>query len=149
MIKHSEKRHLKYSSDQMFKLVADIESYPAFIPWCSEVNTTSRNSDESKQFEILEADMRIAFKVFSESFSSKISLDAVAGEINVEHLTGPFNFLTNRWVFTNVENGCLINFDIKFEFKSRLMQRLIGVVFHEAMKRVVQSFERRADELYK
>ena len=93
--------------------------------------------------------MRIASKVFSESFSSKISLDAVAGEINVEYLTGPFNFLTNRWVFTNVENGCLINFDIKFEFKSRLMQRLIGVVFHEAMKRVVQSFERRADELYK
>ena len=149
MIKHSEKRHLKYSSDQMFNLVADIESYPAFIPWCREVRTTSRDRDEGMQCEILEADMRIAFKVFSESFSSKISLDAVAGEINVEYLTGPFNFLSNRWVFTNVENGCLINFDIKFEFKSRLMQRLIGVVFHEAMKRVVQSFERRADELYK
>ena len=93
--------------------------------------------------------MRVAFKVFSESFSSKISLDALASEINVEHLTGPFKHLSNRWVFTNTENGCLVSFDIKFEFKSRLMQRLIGVVFHEAMKRVVRSFERRADELYK
>ena len=149
MITHSEKRYLKYTSEQMFKLVADIESYPSFIPWCREVSTTSRNRDDVKQCEILEADMRVAFKVFSESFSSKISLDELASEINVEYLTGPFKHLTNRWVFTNTENGCLVSFDIKFEFKSRLMQRLIGVVFHEAMKRVVRSFERRADELYK
>ena len=105
MIKHSEKRYLKYTSEQMFKLVADIESYPSFIPWCREVNTTSRNRDEVKQCEILEADMRVSFKVFSETFSSKISLDQLDGEINVEYLTGPFKHLTNRWVFTNTENG--------------------------------------------
>ena len=149
MIKHSEKRYLKYSSEQMFKLVADIEAYPSFIPWCREVHTTSRNRDEVRRCEILEADMRVAFKVFSESFSSKVLLDELAGEIKVEYLTGPFKHLTNRWGFTKIENGCLVTFDIKFEFKSRLMQRLIGAVFHEAMKRVVYSFERRADELYK
>ena len=133
----------------MFKLVADIESYPVFIPWCRGVRMTSKNRDEVRQFEILEADMQIAFKVFSESFSSRVSLDELAGEINVEHLSGPFKFLRNRWVFTDAQNGCLVNFEIKFEFKSRFMQRVIGVVFNEAMKRIVRSFERRADELYK
>ena len=148
MIKHTETRHLEYSSDQMFDLVADIDSYPDFIPWCKKVKTISKIRDEVKKCNVLEADMVVSFKVFSETFSSRVTLDSLSKEINVEYLTGPFNFLYNKWTFTNSQNGCLVKFNVEFEFKSRIMQRFIGVVFNEAMRRIVTSFEKRADELF-
>ena len=148
MIKHVEKRYLNYSSDQMFELVADIESYPAFIPWCSKVTTISRSKD-NEQRDILEADMCVSFKVFSETFSSRVSLDAISQVIVVEYLNGPFKYLNNKWNFTKSSGGCIVDFNLEFEFKSRMMQRIIGVVFQEAMRKIVLSFERRADNLYR
>ena len=148
MIKHSEMKYLRYSSDQMFDLVADIESYPDFIPWCTLITVTSRASDKQNKIDIVETDMKVSFKVFNESFSSRVSLDRMSNEIIVEYLSGPFKFLNNRWKFTSFETGCQVDFYVEFEFKSRIMQRLIGVVFNEALKRIVLSFEKRADELY-
>ena len=132
----------------MFDLVADIESYPDFIPWCSHVKTTSRIRNEVQNCEIVEAEMRISFKVFSETFSSRVSLDHLSNEIVVEYLSGPFKFLNNKWVFKGCKSGCIIDFYVEFEFKSRIMQRLIGTVFNEAMRRVILSFEKRAADLY-
>ena len=149
MIKHSETRSSKYSSKKMFELVADIENYPNFIPWCSDVRVTSRTKNEKVDCDLLMADMKISFKVFRESFSSKVTLYPLSQEITVEYINGPFKFLSNNWVFTNSSNGCIINFDVEFEFKSRMMQSFIGLVFHEAMRRIVRSFEERADSLYK
>lgn len=148
MIKHSETRNLKYSTDQMFNLVADIESYPSFIPWCSAVRVTSRTQNKTDGASVLEADMGISFKVFKERFSSKVTLCPSSKEITVEYINGPFKFLSNKWVFTKSTDGCTINFNVEFEFRSRMMQHLIGMVFHEAMRRVVNSFEQRANVLY-
>ena len=148
MIKHSETRYLRYSITQMFDLVADIEAYPYFIPWCSRVNTLSRTTDRIQKCDIVEAEMRVSFKVFSETFSSRIWLDRLSNKIVVKYLSGPFKFLNNEWIFTNSERGCRVDFFVEFEFKSKIMQRVIGVVFNEAMRRVVWSFEKRAEELY-
>ena len=148
MIKHSETKYLRYSSNQMFDLISDIESYPDFIPWCSRVKIISRTKDELKKIDFVEADMSVSFKVFNETFSSRVSLDRLSHEIVVEYLSGPFKFLNNRWNLDRLEKGCKVNFYVEFEFKSRIMQRLIGVVFNEAMRRIVLSFERRADDLY-
>ena len=148
MIKHSETRHLKYSSGQMFDLVANIESYPDFIPWCKQVKIISKTKDELRQCDTIEAEMLVSFKVFSESFSSRVTLDPDYKVITVEYITGPFNFLNNKWSFASSNGGCLINFYVEFEFKSRILQRLIGVVFNEAMRRIVVAFEKRADELF-
>ncbi len=149
MIKHSEKRHSKYSSDQMFKLVADVESYPMFIPWCRSVNILSSIENQEDRCEMLEVDMRVSFKVFSETFRSKVLLNRQSNEIKVDYITGPFKFLNNIWDFADCNHGCIINFYVEFEFKSKMMQRLIGIVFNEAMRRIVISFEKRADQLYK
>ena len=149
MINHSETRSLKYSTDQMFNLVADVESYPSFIPWCSAVRVTSRTENKNGDYDVLVADMRVSFKVFKESFSSRVTLYPLSKHITVDYINGPFKFLTNKWVFIEANNGCTINFNVEFEFKSKIMQRLIGVVFQEAMRRIVRSFEQRADVLYK
>ena len=148
MIKHSENRFSKYSTRQMFELVADIEAYPIFLPWCNRVEQTMRYFDEQKKCDVVEAEMCVSFRIYRETFSSKVLLDTCSKEIIVEYLNGPFNFLNNKWSFTNKGSGCVINFDLEFEFKSKFMQRLIGVVFNEAMRRIVTSFEKRADELY-
>tara|TARA_A100001011_G_C14029863_1_gene723115 strand:+ start:227 stop:652 length:426 start_codon:yes stop_codon:yes gene_type:complete len=132
----------------MFDLVADIESYPYFIPWCSRVKIVSRIKDELKKIDIVQADMSVSFKVFNETFSSRVSLDRLSSEISVEYLAGPFKFLNNKWNFNRVETGCKVDFYVEFEFKSRILQRLIGVVFNEAMRRIVLSFEKRAHDLY-
>ena len=99
--------------------------------------------------EVLMADMRISFKIFKESFSSRVTLNPLSKEITVEYIDGPFKFLSNRWIFASSDDGCIINFTVEFEFKSRMMQSIIGLVFQEAMRRIVHSFEERADRLYK
>ena len=149
MIKHSETRSSKYSSDKMFDLVADIDNYPDFIPWCSNALVTSRQKKKEDDIEVLMADMSISFKIFRETFSSRVILYPLSKEITVEYIDGPFKFLSNRWIFTSSNDGCIINFNVEFEFKSRMMQSLIGLVFQEAMRRIVHSFEERADRLYK
>ena len=148
MIRHFETRNLKYSSEQMFDLVADIEAYPKFIPWCNDVKITSRLADQNKGCEVLEANMGVSFKIISERFSSRVFLNPISKEILVEYIAGPFKFLSNRWTFTSSADGSIVNFHVEFEFKSKLMQRLIGVVFNEAMRRIILSFEKRADQLY-
>ena len=148
MIKHSETRSLKYSSDQMFDLVADIENYPSFIPWCSAVRVISRTENNIDDKIVLVADLSVSFNFFKESFSSKVTLCRLDKRITVEYINGPFKFLSNKWYFKDSTSGCNISFNVEFEFKSRMMQRLIGVVFQEAMRRIVKSFEQRADAIY-
>jgi coenzyme Q-binding protein COQ10 len=149
MVKHSETRHLKYSTDQMFSLVADIESYPIFIPWCRAVRVMKSTENKINGHKVLVANMAVSFKVFKESFTTKITLHPDSKRITVEYINGPFKILNNEWIFNEVSNGCSINFNVEFEFKSRMMQALVGVVFQEAMRRIVRSFEQRADVLHK
>ena len=132
----------------MFELVADIEAYPVFIPWCKSANITAQTKDPITHYEVIDANMSISFKLYSETFSSRVSLDKIDKEIVVEYLNGPFKFLNNSWSFADHQDGCLINFHVEFELKSKILQRFISVVFNEAMRRVILSFEKRAKELY-
>ena len=118
MIKHSETRWSKYSSDQMYSLVADINSYPSFIPWCSGIRVSSRKVDKDNSCEILEVDMRVSFKIFNETFSSTVVLNPGSKEITVKYLNGPFKVLNNKWSFVEFDSktGCRIDFFVEFEF---------------------------------
>ena len=149
MISHSENRILKYKPDEMLKLVSDVEKYPEFIPWCEAVRVNSRRSDVPKNFEVLDADMVISFKVFREKFSSKVTVDNLSKCISVEHMDGPFKFLRNNWSFATHGEYCEIFFEVEFEFRSKSMQHLIGFVFQDSMKKIVNAFENRAAELYR
>ena len=144
---HTEKRIMPYTAKQMYDLVADVETYPDFLPWCAATRIRKVTKDSHKT--IIEADLIIAFKVFRERFGSRVTLKAEKFSIDVEYLDGPFNYLNNHWIFRDVDGGCEADFFVDFEFKSRVLQALIGVVFNEAMQRIVKAFEMRADDLYK
>ncbi|MBT4019689.1 MAG: type II toxin-antitoxin system RatA family toxin [Alphaproteobacteria bacterium] len=142
MSTHAEKRPLPYSPEQLFALVADVERYPEFLPWC--VGARVRSNDGH----LIVADLVIGYKVFRERFTSRVKLDH-PGRIDVEYSDGPFRYLNNHWKFERNEDGTTtIDFYVDFEFRSRLMQKMIGVVFNEAVKRMVQAFENRAHDLY-
>jgi coenzyme Q-binding protein COQ10 len=138
---HAEKRVLPYTPEQLFSLVADIERYPEFLPWCVAARITKRRPN------LMVADLVIGFRMFRERFTSRVALDPPR-RIDVAYADGPFRRLSNHWVFEKAPGGCRIDFYVDFEFKSRLMQRLIEVLFSEAVRRMVGSFEKRARDLY-
>jgi coenzyme Q-binding protein COQ10 len=147
MPRHSETKHLPYTADQMYNLVADVDSYPKFLPWNSAARIRSRTPIEGG--EVLEADLVISFKVFRERFGSRVTLWPQARKIDTEYLDGPFKYMRSTWAFRDVPGGCEVDFMVDFEFKNAILQGIIGVVFNDAMLRVVRAFERRADELYR
>ncbi|MET1029278.1 MAG: type II toxin-antitoxin system RatA family toxin [Dongiaceae bacterium] len=141
---HSEQRNLPYRADQMFDLVADIGRYPEFLPWCTGARVRERHE------ELIVADLMIGFKMVRERFTSRVHLDRPALRIDVEYIDGPFKYLQNHWTFVDIGHGhCRIDFHLEFEFRSMVLQKLIGVLFHEAVRRMVTAFETRAAQLYK
>ena len=143
MFVHSEQRVLPYRPEQLFDLVADIERYPEFLPWCLAARIRQREPN------LIVADLVIGFRVIRERFTSRVTLDRPALQIDVAYTEGPFKYLKNHWEFHPVaEAGCRIDFHVEFEFKSAILQKLMGVVFHEAVRRMVAAFEARARQLY-
>lgn len=144
---HSEDRHMPYSARQMYDLVADVARYPEFLPWCAAARIRSRRPLGSSE-EML-ADLVISFKVFRERFGSRVVLHESERAIDTEYLDGPFKYMKSNWVFTDAEDGgCHVKFFVDFEFKNAVLQGIIGLVFNEAMQRIVRAFETRAEQLY-
>ena len=143
---HSETRKLPYSADQMYDLVADISAYPQFLPWCSAARIRSRTTQG--ECETVEADLVISFKVFRESFASRVELWNMAKKIDTQYLEGPFKHMKSSWEFVDTPTGCDVCFFVDFEFKNAILRSIIGVVFNEAMQRIVRAFESRAEMLY-
>jgi len=147
---HAEKRTMPYTPAQMFALIADVEAYSEFLPWCQAARIRKRTP--TPEGEVIEADLVISFKVFRERFGSRVTLqpggEGRPWEIDVVYLDGPFRYLNNHWSFRPAPEGCTVDFFVDFEFKSRTLQAIIGVVFNEAMQRIVRAFERRAQALY-
>ncbi|MDE4174974.1 type II toxin-antitoxin system RatA family toxin [Phaeobacter sp. PT47_59] len=144
---HSENRQLPYSAQQMYDLVADVAQYPKFLPWCAAARIRSRTSQGAA--EVMEADLVISFKVFRERFGSRVVLHPDEHKIDTEYLDGPFRYMKSNWAFSDrADGGCDVAFYVDFEFKNAVLQGIIGVVFNEAMQRIVRAFEKRAAELY-
>ena len=142
MAKYAEQRLLPYTPEQLFDLVADIEKYPEFLPWCIGARIRERRANE------LNADLVIGFKVYRERFTSHVVLSPPE-HIHVTYSDGPFRYLENQWKFEPGPNGgCIIDFYVDFEFKSKMLQKLIEVLFNEAVRRMVAAFEGRARVLY-
>lgn len=144
---HSETRHLPYSPQQMYDLVADIERYPEFLPWCAAARI--RQTTEQGGSTVMDADLVISFKVFREKFGSRVTLWPGESRIDTEYLDGPFRYLKSNWQFSeSPDGGCDVSFFVDFEFRNAILQRVIGLVFNDAMQRIVRAFETRAHELY-
>lgn len=138
---HAEERFLPYPPEKMFELVADVERYPEFLPWCVGCRIIGREGN------VIRADLMVGFKMVREKFTSQVTLTR-PGRIDVEYQRGPFRYLNNHWKFIPKDGGCVIDFFIDFEFRSRMLQGLIGPLFNEAVRRMVSAFETRAKKLY-
>jgi coenzyme Q-binding protein COQ10 len=144
---HSETKHLPYSAQQMYDLVADVASYPKFLPWTAAARIRSR--EDKGDHEVMHADLVISFKVFRERFGSRVVLWPEDKRIDTEYLDGPFRHMISKWHFEDkAEGGVDVHFFVDFEFKNRILQGAAGMFFYEAMQRIVRPFERPAAELY-
>ena len=131
----------------MFDLVADVEAYPQFLPWCVASRIKSRHKNNGSDG--VTADMVIGYKMFRERFTSVARFDRTHLRIDVEYREGPFKYLNNHWIFApDGKSGCTIDFYVDFEFRSRLLEKAITVVFNKAAQRMVAAFETRARALY-
>ena len=140
--RHAERKVVAFAPRQIFDLVADVPRYPEFLPWCIGARVRERRGN------VITADLLIGFKMVRERFTSRVALDRPQ-RIDVSYAEGPFRYLNNHWEFIAQPGGqCLIDFYVDFEFRSRVLQKIIGMLFHEAVKRMVGAFEARARQLY-
>lgn len=142
MPRHAETRHLPYTPEQMFDLVADVGRYAEFLPWVSAIRVRSNSETE------MVADMIVGFKGLRETFTSRVTKHK-PDKIDVDYVDGPLDHLTNDWSFRpNGQGGCLVDFTVDFAFKNRMFEMLAGQVFDRALRKMIGAFEERAAALY-
>lgn len=142
MPKHNETRHLPYSADRLFDLVADVSRYREFLPWVAAVRIRSDSETE------MIADLVVGFKSLHETFTSKVHKQR-PHHIHVEYVEGPLKYLRNDWRFKpDGQGGTLLSFEVDFAFRSTLFEALAGQMFEHAFRKMTDAFEERARQLY-
>ena len=136
MPSHAEQATLAYTADELFDVVADVNDYPRFVPWCTGARIRSATEKE------IIAELTIGFGPFNESFTSRVTLDRPR-EVLVHATDGPLEHLTNRWTFTPVRTSTHVDLHIDFAFKSHLLDHVASSMFHEAATRMMSAFEAR------
>jgi coenzyme Q-binding protein COQ10 len=142
MPRHSETRHLPYTPEQLFELVADVPRYDEFLPWVVAVRVRSSSEQETV------ADLVVGFNAFKERFTSRVAKHR-PDRIVVDYVEGPLKFLHNEWKFEPAaDGGTNLGFAVDFAFKSRIFESLAGAMFDRALRRMTNAFEQRAAALY-
>ena len=136
---HKETYNINANKEIIFDVIANIENYPSFLPWCIGARLTE--TYELSDIIIKRAELVIAFKSFRESFFSDIQLNKKNWTINIQSNKRPFKSLKGQWIIQEKGNHCEVSFEIKFEFKSIILENIIGVVFFNAVKSIVKAFE--------
>ena len=140
-------RRVAYTAEEMFRLVADVEKYPEFVPFCERLTVRGRRAQGDQ--EILVADMAIGYRMVRETFTSKVTIDRKALQIRADYLDGPFRTMENSWTFRTLpEGGSEIAFAISYEFRSRALALLMGAVFDRVFRAFAGAFEKRAEQIY-
>ncbi len=140
-------RRVAHSASDMFALVAAVEHYPEFVPLCQSMRVLRR--EQAGGEEAIVAAMTVAYKLFTESFTSRVTLSPAQRLIKVDYLDGPFRRLHNRWTFMPLGEGqSEIGFYLDYEFRSRALQMLMGAVFDRAFRTFADAFEARANAVY-
>lgn len=142
MPRHTEQRRLPYSPEQLFDMVADVRSYPAFLPWVAAVRVRSDSPTE------MIADLVVGFRALKETFTSRVHKRRPE-EIEIDYIEGPLKYLHNNWKFEpNGKQGTVVDFCVDFAFRSRLFETIAGQMFDRATRRMIGAFEERAAALY-
>ncbi|MBB5687293.1 type II toxin-antitoxin system RatA family toxin [Sphingobium boeckii] len=142
MPRHAETRHLPYSPEQVFDLVADVARYGEFLPWVSAVRVRSNSETE------MVADLIVGFSALRETFTSKVN-KVRPSELSVDYVDGPLKHLRNEWAFRpDGQGGTIVDFSVDFAFRSTLFERIAGQMFDRALRKMIGAFEERAKALY-
>ncbi len=142
MPRHTEKRILPYTQEQLFDLVADVGSYQHFLPWVAATRVRSESETE------MVADLIVGFKALKETFTSKVRKRRPE-EIEIDYVEGPLKYLHNNWTFRTVGKGATeVDFCVDFAFRNRLFEAIAGQMFDRALRRMIGAFEERARALY-
>ena len=136
---HKETYNINSNKETIFNVIANIENYPTFLPWCIGARITDTNQLSDILFH--KAELVIAFKSFKGSFFSDVQLNRKIWTINIQSNKKPFKSLNGQWIIQEKDNYCEVSFEIKFEFKSIILEKIIGVVFFNAVKSIVKAFE--------
>jgi ribosome-associated toxin RatA of RatAB toxin-antitoxin module len=139
MVKKS--REVPFSCEQMYNLVNDVERYGEFLPYFKESVVHHRDEDE------VQATLCISAAGFNKSFTTRNRLQANK-MIEIRLVDGPFSHLEGFWRFDETELGCLISFDLEFDFSGRMFAMLLGSVFEQVTDKMVDAFCDRAKVLY-
>ncbi len=133
---------LSYSAEQMFALVERVEDYPSFLPWCGGVDVKERAADQ------LIATLSMQYHGIKQSFTTKNS-NCPPTSMHMTLVDGPFKQLDGVWRFTALRtDACKVEFDLQYEFSSKLLENLIGPVFSKIANSLVDSFCQRAQVVY-
>ncbi|HEX4302363.1 MAG TPA: type II toxin-antitoxin system RatA family toxin [Rhizomicrobium sp.] len=146
MTAHSETRIVPYTVDLMYRVVADVEQYPQFLPWVVALRVLSR--EQVKNRDVLTAEMAVGYGALRETYTSRVILDPAAHAIDVAQTSGPFKQLENHWRFAPAEQGgCRVDFSLAYEFKSRILNAVAGAAFGKVYIKMADAFEARAKAL--
>jgi coenzyme Q-binding protein COQ10 len=143
---HSEIRELPYTAEQMYAVVADMEQYPQFLPWCLSLRVLSRAKEGN--VDVQTAEMVVSYHAVRERYVSRVRLDPAARIIEAVHIQGPFEKLINRWRFEPKGKGSRVHFFIDFAFKNWLLSAVAGIAFDRTVVRMADAFVDRARQLY-
>ncbi len=133
---------VKYSAQQMFQIVNDIEAYPEFLPWCADSKVLKREGD------IVEASLQISKAGFNKSFSTRNRSDG-HGKLFMTLLDGPFSSLDGVWDFMPLrEDASKISLDLEFEIHGKFASLAFGAMFNQICNTMVKSFTDRAKQVY-
>lgn len=142
MHSYSEQRRLPHPAEDLYGIITDVDQYAEFLPWCVASRVRERRNGT------MIADLVIGYGGIRESFTSRVELDPVGRQVSTTQESGPFKHLKSTWTLSpDGERSTLVDFEISFEFRSILLEKLIGAIFERAARKMVAAFEDRAATL--
>ena len=140
-------RRVRHSALKMLELVADVEKYPQFLPYCLG-STIMRRTMAPDGKEIILVTMTVGYGPIRESFVSRATIDRDRLKLLVQYVDGPFRRLENRWTFRPAADaGCDVDFFIDYAFRSRTFELLAGSIFETLFRKMSDAFVERASLL--
>ena len=139
MKSHKESYYIYSKKEIIFDVIANIENYPSFLPWC--VGARIKDTKNVSDIIIQKAELMISFKSFSESFISEVELDKKNWTVSIVSNKKPFKLLEGCWIINEYKEYCEVSFEINFELKSIILEKIIGLVFFQSVKSIVKAFE--------
>ena len=151
MPRHEDRHFLPYAPEDLFDLVADVEKYPQFLPWCSSARVEAPQQDENGRT-FFDAELAVSYNMLEKRFVSRVFADRPGLRIEVVYLRGPFRHLSNLWQFSAASQGgqagAQVDFFIEFDFRSGVFGALMTPIFAKATERMTEALAQRAEALY-